>query len=249
MLVAAVDQDMRQLLKALNIQTSAIIANQCDSNCFQDLIYDAHKIQVLNFQERGVGLNRNNALMRANAQYCLFADDDMAYVDGYESIVVSAFEQHPDADVVVFNLHEKESNRYIIKNCLKVSWHNFMRFGAARIAIRLSSIREAGILFNLCYGGGCEYSHGEDTIFLADCLKKRLRIYAVPDFIATLDNNRPSTWNKGYTRKYLRDQGRLYHTIFPIVWKLVALQDAVRHHRRYGIRAVEAFRTMISFNR
>lgn len=31
----------------------------------------------------------------------------MIYVDGYEDIVTSAFEQIPDADVIVFNLIKK----------------------------------------------------------------------------------------------------------------------------------------------
>lgn len=245
-LVAALNQDPESLLRSLNIQTPAIIANQCNENRVSQVIYNGHEILILNFNERGVGLNRNNALMRANSQYCLFADDDMTYVDGYENVVASAFSRHPKADILIFNLYEEESERYEIKHEMSIGWHNFMRFGAVRIAVKLSSIRSAGILFNLCFGGGCQYSHGEDTIFLADCLKRGLRIVAVPDYIATLNNQRPSTWNYGFTPKYLVDQGRLYKTIFPSIWKVIVLQDAIRHHERYGLSISDAYRAMVS---
>lgn len=88
-----------------------------------------------------------------------------------------------------------------------------MRFGAARIAFRRKSITKNGITFNLHFGGGTEYSAGEDTLFLHDCLRKGLKIVAVPDSIATLLENRESTWFKGYTDKYFLDRGALFAAI------------------------------------
>ena len=51
-----------------------------------------------------------------------------------------------------------------------------------------------GIYFNQCFGGGTEYSHGEDNLFLTDCLRKGLKIYAYPEYIAKLTEERKSTW-------------------------------------------------------
>ena len=43
-----------------------------------------------------------NALMRADADICLFADDDMVYEDNYVEIIENAFRDNPYADVIVF---------------------------------------------------------------------------------------------------------------------------------------------------
>lgn len=90
-LVAAMHQHDHSLLEKMHIKTDAIIGNQCDNNSVEIFKWNNHTIKYLNFAERGVGLNRNNALMRASGDYCLFADDDMIYVDDYAEKVEKAF--------------------------------------------------------------------------------------------------------------------------------------------------------------
>lgn len=245
-LVAAVSKNEESLVNKMNIQTDAIIANQSNTNSVRSFIWNGHKIKCYSFFEKGVGLNRNNALMRASEEFCLFADDDMRYVDGYESIVENAFSQLPNADVIVFNLIEnKNTFRKKNKRVSRVGWWNFLRYGTARVAIRLKRVKENGILFNLTYGGGTEHCHGEDNIFLADCLKKGLRIYAVPQAIAELQENRESSWNKGYDEKYLRDQGDLYRQISKKFWPFLCVQDVVRRKKNYSVGFFKALNLML----
>lgn len=111
-------------------------------------------------------MNRNNALMRATGDICIFADDDMEYVDGYADIVRNAFKQIPTADVIVFNLIEPVSTRYVIPKIKRVTWIKYLRYGTERIAFRVTAVRENGIFFNHCFGGGTAHSHGEDNLFL-----------------------------------------------------------------------------------
>ncbi|HAH71451.1 MAG TPA: hypothetical protein DCL74_07200, partial [Succinivibrionaceae bacterium] len=171
--------------------------------------------------------------------------DDMRYVDGYEKIVENAFLSHPDADIIIFNLKEKKPTRYIIKKEEKVGYLNYLRYGAARIAVKLKSVRENGIYFDQCFGGGTEHCHGEDNIFLTDCLKAGLKIYAVPVTLAELTEERESTWNAGYDDKFLRDQGALFKAISRKYWKLLCLQDALRRSKRYyGIAWKKAYKKM-----
>ena len=106
-LVAAMNQSDHSLIKKMNIKTDAIVGNQCGFNSVEKFNIGDQKIQYLNFAERGVGLNRNNTLMRADADICLFADDDMVYEDNYSEIIKNAFQRYPDADVIVFNLKGK----------------------------------------------------------------------------------------------------------------------------------------------
>lgn len=244
-LVAAMHQKDHSLLEKMNIQSDAIVANQCDHDSIENFEWNGYKIRYLNFAERGVGLNRNNALMRADGDICLFADDDMVYTDDYVQVVTKAFEQCPDADVLIFNLIEPVKTRCVIEKVSKVNYLNFLRYGTARVAIKQASVRKHGIFFNQCFGGGTEHCHGEDNLFLAACLQKGLKMYAIPAFIAELTEERPSSWNAGYDEKYLRDQGVLYRTMSRRLWKLLCLQDAVRHHREYGRKPLEVYRLMI----
>ena len=245
-LVASMHQKDHSLLEKMNIQTDAIIANQCDQNSVEQFIWNDHEIMYLNFAERGVGLNRNNALIRANADICLFADDDMVYVDGYNKIIEKAFNEHPNADVIIFNLNDESNSRYMIQKEEKIGYLNYLRYGTARVAVRLSRIKENAIYFNQLFGGGCQYCHGEDNLFLTACLNNKLKIVALPETIATLKVERESTWNNGYDDKYLHDQGVLYKAISRKWWKLLCLQDAIRRHKSYNLSASVAYKKMIA---
>ena len=120
------------------------------------------------------------------------------------------------------------------------------RYGAARIAFRLSAIRENGIYFNQCFGGGTQHCAGEDNLFLNACINKGLRIYAYPAYIAELTEERLSTWDTGDTKKYLKDKGALFRALSPRFWFLLCLQDAIRHSSKYNMKSVDAFRLMLN---
>lgn len=245
-LTATMHQTDHSLVEKMNIKSDAIIANQCDFNSVEKFNIGDHEIIYLNFAERGVGLNRNNALMRATADVCLFADDDMIYEDDYIKTLERAYAEFPDADVIIFNLIEKEPKRYIIKEPARVNKLNFLRYGAARVSFKLSSVRANGIYFNQCFGGGTEHSHGEDSIFLSDCLKKGLKVYAYPAYIATLTEERPSTWESDNIEKYIKDQGVLYRQISRRWWRLLCLQDAFRRRGFYRMSWTKVYSMMIS---
>ena len=243
-LVATMHQTDHSLLEKMNLQTDVIVGNQCDRNEIEEFEWNGHQIKYLNFAERGVGLNRNNALMRADGDICLFADDDMEYVDGYADKIEAAFRDHPKADVIVFNLIEKDSGRKQIAKASRVGYLNYLRYGTARVAFRLKPVKAQGIYFNQCFGGGTEHAHGEDNLFLTACLNKGLKIYAVPVEIAELKDERPSSWNAGYDDKYLADQGVLYKTISRRWWRLLCLQDAIRRHGSYKRSIMSSYKLM-----
>lgn len=229
------------LIERMNIQTSAIVCNQCDRNDFTDFEWKGNKIRWLSFAERGVGLNRNNALMRATGDICLFADDDMQYIDDYTLIVEEAFRNIPQADVIIFNVNGRKKNTKRIR----INWLNYLRYGTVRIAIRTKSIREKGIYFNQCFGGGTEHRHGEDNLFLTSCLRMGLKIYAEPALIASLTEERQSSWNRGFDEKYFWDQGALYRLISKRWWILLCLQDSIKRQKAYKICWIVSFSIML----
>lgn len=91
-----------------------------------------------------------------------------------------------------------------------------------------------GISFNTCFGGGTEHNNGEDTLFLSSCLKQKLRIICRTKTIAFLSDDRESTWFQGYTDKYFKDKGILYYIMSKKFYKLLCLQDAIRHRKEYN---------------
>lgn len=232
-LVATINQTNHSLVDKMNLNSDAIIANQCDRNEVEHFEYNGNLISYLSFNERGVGLNRNNALMRSTADICIIADDDMKYVDNYKDIVIKTFEENPKADVIIFNLFEDPVSRYVIKKRFIVNCFTYTKFGAARIAFRRKSITKHGIFFNLSFGGGAEYSAGEDTLFLHDCLLSKLKIIAVPYYIATLIKERESTWFNGYTEKLIMDAGASYSLLFKYTFRLRCLYFCIRRYKSY----------------
>ena len=246
-LIATTDQHDYSLLEKMNIQSDAIVANQCNRNEIVEFDYKGHRIKYLSFKEKGVGLNRNNALMRADAELSIIADDDMIFVDGYVDIVKKHFRENPDVDVIIFNLLERNSSRYVIKKKFRVRYWNFMRFGAARLVFKTRSITKHGLFFNLHFGGGAEYSAGEDTLFLYDCLKHGLKIIAVPDAIAILTNDCGLSWFEGYTDKYFYDKGVLFAAMSKRWSKLLCLQFAIRRRKLFEKEKTwyEAYKLML----
>lgn len=248
-LIAAMNQNDHSLLERMNIQTDAIVGNQSSCDKIEHFTWNNHDICYLNFNEKGVGLNRNNTLMRASCDICLFADDDMMYLDGYPQIIEKAFSDYPQADVIIFNIIGKDINgqdHYIIQKPMRVNWFNYLRYGIVRVACRYKRIKENGIYFNQCFGGGSEYQCGEDCIFLSDCLRKGMKIFALPITIAKLTEERESTWFEGYNYRFFHDQGKLYRAISKKWWKLLCLQDAIRHQKLYNMHWRTVYKVMIS---
>lgn len=213
-LVATMNQTDSSLIEKMHITTSALVGNQCGFCSIEEYNINNKKIIYYNFPERGVGLNRNNTLMRATGDICLLSDDDVEYVDDYEAIVLKNFEEHPKADVIVFNIHDPKGGRYICKKTHKVNWFNCGKYGAVRVAFRRSKVIKNAISFNLLFGGGARYSAGEDCLFVRECIKKGLKVIAVPDYILTLQDTRESTWFNGYSEKFVYDLGVSYQAHF-----------------------------------
>lgn len=237
----------KDLLEKMNIESSAMIGNQTNKNEISEITYKSEIVKVYSFNERGVGLNRNNLLLRSNSDICLFGDDDLVYYDNYVDKVKYYFKKYPDADMIIFNLEESKPERFYTKKDFKVNYLNFMRFGAARLAVKTKKVSMNAITFNTNFGGGTQFSNGEDTLFIASCLKNGFNIYAVNETIAKLEDERESTWFKGYDSKYFNDKGILYYTMSKKLYKFLCLQDAVRHHKRYGNQSIfEIYKLMIT---
>lgn len=231
-LLSTMNQIDTSIINKMNISGDAIIINQCNYNDFVENNENNRWIKMYSFNERGIGLSRNTALMRATGDICIFADDDVVYNDEYTSLILDAFKNNPDADLIIFNvpsLNDERKGPALIKKNSPVNYLNFMRYGTYNIAFKRESVVKANIFFSLLFGGGAKYSAGEDTLFLFECLKKGLKIYTNTAQIGTVSHEE-STWFKGYNKKYFFDKGIFFTTLSKKLSYLLILQFAIRRY-------------------
>lgn len=224
LLVAAVDKEPEKLAETMGIQTEAIIVNQCDIYDYKEFERNGKTIRFFSMSERGVGLSRNHALLRANQEISLFADEDITYVDGYEKLVEDAFARHPKADMLLFNVKAAPGREtYWNEGEGRVHWFNCGRYPTYSMAVKTKKLHTKQITFSLYFGGGAPYSNGEDSLFIRECIRKGLRVEKVPVQIGR-EIPRESTWFSGYNQKFFHDRGVLYFFLYGPLKKLFALR-------------------------
>ena len=230
-LVACVKQNMDTQAEVMNLDSDAIIINQCDEADFKEYEYKGHRILCYSYEERGVGRSRNRALERATADIVLFSDEDIRYLPDYADVIIREFEKRPRADMLLFNIDVIEERRtYHIEKEHRVTWKNCGRYPTYSFAVRRDKLHGANIKFNLNYGGGAKYGCGEDSLFIMDCVKNGFKIYALPVTIGR-EEYRPSTWFNGYSEKYFYDKGALYKPLYGSLAKPLAIRWLLAHRK------------------
>lgn len=231
-LVSAVEKDAAMLYKKMNIDTDAVIVNQCDKYDYDEPDSPHGFVKCISMKDRGVGLSRNTALMHADADICLFSDEDIVYSDGLANTVKETYKKYPDADMILFNVKVSQGRRTYWNDCVKrIRWYNYGRYPGYSISGNLDSLRRANVHFSLLFGGGARYSNGEDSLFLRDCLRAGLKIYAVPVCIGE-EIERESTWFHGYTEKFFTDRGVLYHYLYGRLSGIFALRFLLKNREK-----------------
>lgn len=234
-LLATMNQPDDSLLDTMGVTSDVVVCNQNpNATGYREYVRNGRKVRWYDFQEKGVGLNRNNALHRAEGDICLLADDDVMYAAGYEQMILAAFQRYPEADLIFFNIESPSGEkRTLDPRAKRVTLRNCGRYGAVRIAFRRMSVVKNAICFNQLFGGGCMFSAGEDTMFIRACLHKGLRAVAVPDCILRLSDNRPSTWFAGYTEKFFEDFGASFYCHYGAFAQLMTLVQLFRQRKKW----------------
>ena len=229
MLISGMNLDTTHVAENMKLEADAIVINQTDSFGFEEYQYNNRNIRVYSFIEKGVGLSRNNALLRADGDIVLFSDEDIVYNEGYAKAVLDAFEANPDIDMIFFNFDVAEDRQtYHIEKKGRIRSYNCGRYPTYSLAFRREVLHKKGITFSLLFGGGAKYSNGEDSLFIKQCIKSGMKALALP---VTLGREvpRPSTWFNGYTDKFFYDRGVLYKALYKGLAKPLALRFLIAH--------------------
>lgn len=247
-LLATRNQQDFSIAEQMNIACDAVIANQAGEDSVTECRSVAGTWKMITTATRGVGLNRNIALLAATAEIVLFADDDVVYNDGMPDAVIAAFRENPRADVIVFGMDIVKDGviterRHLKNQRLQVT--NAMRFGTYTIAARRSSLLRQNITFHQMFGGGCSFSAGEDSLFLKACFDRKLRVYSHSYVLGTCRKD-TSSWFTGYHEKYFYDKGVLLRHLFPKVHYVMAPYFAFRFKRKTEIPPLRRLRLILA---
>lgn len=236
-LVATMHQKDLSIADKMNIRCGAVVANQADR---EETVTEGNR-KMITTATRGVGLNRNIALMASQAELLLFADDDVVYNDDMPEQVIRAFRENPQADVLIFSMDIVKNGQVTehrhLRHKRKHVWDS-MRFGTYTIAARRKALIDNNITFHQSFGGGCPFSAGEDSLFLKAMFDSGLKVYSHPYVLGTCCKD-VSSWFTGYGEKYFYDKGVLVRKLFPKMWWLMAVYFAVRFKRQTKLSAAK----------
>lgn len=189
------------IVEKSNINCGAVIINQCEN---ESKTFIGNDILWINSPERGLSKSRNLAIEAAKADICLLADEDEYFVDNCEEIIIKAFSEIKEADIITFDLNNYPSK---LKNKIYKLWkYETLRVVSCQIAFRREKIIKYGLKFDVRLGSGSGNGAGEENKFLLDCYNKGLKIYHYPACIAALKESQ-STWFKGYDEKFFYQRG------------------------------------------
>lgn len=230
-LASVMNQSLQQTANQMQLDSDAVIINQCNVLDYEEMEYKGHTLRFFSFPDRGIGKSRNEAIMRADSDICLFSDEDIVYEPGYAEAISREFEQNSNADMILFNITVDEERRtYHITERKKVHWYNCGRYGAVSFAVRRDSLLASGVTFSLLFGGGAKYSNGEDSLFLKEFMGKGYQVYTAPVTIGR-EAAQESTWFAGYNEKFFYDRGVLYHYLYGRLARLMAIRFLLAHRK------------------
>lgn len=231
-----------------NIKNDVIIVNQT-KNKIEKIEIENKK--MYSYQENGASNSRNRLLELANGEICIFADNDMKFVDDYENIIRNVYKKNPKADGILFYVENTNRNREENKKIgnKKLNKIDIMRARIYELTLKketINKIKEKGIKFDTDIGPGTKILKGEETVFLSELLNNNFKIYSVNEEIGTVGDN-DSSWFTGYNEKYLQDQGVIFYKVFTKYYKIIILQYIIRKYKLYknNLNIFKAYKEMI----
>ena len=226
--------DVYSLLEKLNIQTSAIIINQCEYEKEEIINYKGNNVIVCSTRERGISKSRNYALKKATGDVLVIADDDFRFEDSYDKLINDCYINNQNAEGIIFEIKYKNGKDYRHFPQGRLRKRYKYSVNSTRITIKRSVVVEKNLRFDEKFGSGSEINCGEDTIFISDCFRKKIIFYSVDNVLCReIINDRESTWFKGYDELFFINKGKVYRRLTPFYLTLI-FYYAVKHKKDYS---------------
>lgn len=240
-LMSCMHQTDTCIVQRSNVQSNVTVINQCEKEEIEEKTFlNKHNqpctLKFISTKERGLSRSRNMAIRNATSEICLIADDDEHFEDDIEDIIIKAFMQNPEADMILFKVDNfKASGKKQFQTSGRVGYKKALSVVSAQIAFKRQSIIDNGIIFDEEMGSGTGHGAGEETKFLFDCLRHRLNVIHLPISIGYVDKKSESQWFKGYTPTFFLQRGWATKRYLGTFWAIIyAIYYTITKHSMYS---------------
>ncbi|TDW13955.1 glycosyl transferase family 2 [Breznakia blatticola] len=214
-------------LKEKNISTPLLVVNQLadsDSHVIED------ECRFFSYTEKGLSRSRNILLKNAKGDVGIITDDDITFIAEYKTILCNAYEKHPEAGIITFNLKIGDDTKGWDKEFTHTFW-SLMSVASCQISIKPSVIRNLDIHFNESFGLGASFKSGEENLFLNDCRKKGVTIIHVP--ITLCSHPHEDTTGELWSADLVKSKGALSTALLGKKHVLFLLYFILVKHKEY----------------
>lgn len=227
-------EDFEEKINKMNIKGKSLTINQITKKDIKTTTILKQKNRILSYYEKGLSKSRNRAIENSNEEILLISDDDMIYSSEYEKTIIKAYEKYKDADIIAFVVENENKDRAKkILNKTKIRYLMSMKLQSVQLTMKSKSITDNKMKFDEDFGAGSMFFMGEENIFLFDCLRKKMKIYYVPEKIAILKDGK-SSWFDGYNERYFRSRGASFYRMSKVLFLPLILQFAIRKRKLYN---------------
>lgn len=203
-LMSCMHQHDDALIRGSRITGDAVVINQCGRDTYDEYPTPNGVARIWSVPDRGLTKSRNMAIARSTADTCLLCDDDEVFVEHYEEKILAAYEQLPQADVIIFKMVNRPP--LFPDKVLELKFPKTTHVSSWQISFRRESLLRTGVRFDELLGAGTGNGAEEELKFMLDCQKAGLKIYYVPTEIASVAQEE-STWFGGFTERFFEDRG------------------------------------------
>lgn len=214
-LMSCMYQNDASILIKSNINCDVLVENQCNERDVKIINALNPRQEMICSQQRGLSKSRNACISQAWADVCLIADDDEVFSDDLEQRVVAAYNRHPNADIIAFQVSNaskfgegsmSDIRKYPSRE-FKCGVLNTLHISSWQISFKRQSIISHGILFDEMMGAGTGNGAQEENKFLVDCLKSGMEVWYVPVEIARMEEKHTSVWFNGFDPSFFYKRG------------------------------------------
>lgn len=220
------------LVHKSNITGSCVVINQCDRE--NEAVYPTKNgtARMFSTRQRGLTKSRNMAIRNAQADVCLLCDDDECFVSDYEAVILNAYRQLPQADIIIFKMANRQPS--FPDQIMELRFPKTMKVSSWQISFRREKLLDAGVFFDELLGAGTGNGAEEELKFLLDCQRAGLKIWYMPEIIASVAQE-ASTWFGGFDETFFENRGATTRYILGTgLASLYAIYYIVRKRKLYG---------------
>lgn len=230
-LMSCMNQSDDALVRRSGLTGDVVVINQCDWDGFACYPTRDGCARMFFTRQRGLTRSRNLAMEKSVADICLLCDDDETFVPDYQRRILDAYENLPQADVLILKMENRPAS--FPDRTMRLRFPLTMKVSSWQISFRRQRVMEAGVRFDELLGAGTGNGAEEELKFLTDCQRAGLRIFYAPVAIASVAQT-ASTWFHGFDEHFFENRGATTRYILGTgIASVYAVYYVVRKRRLY----------------